>query len=640
MASQWARRRVIAVLAADFIDAGTAGQSGSKAVAEIDSYRREVFDPELVKYHGFLIRNDADGLLVEFASLVDVVECAVELQQELAKRNARHRKSQRFALRIGIHIGEVRFEDDQFQGNGVAVAEHLKGLVGLGGTCVSDYVQQSLKDKIDIHFEDLGELDIVELGASRAFSIPLPDDKKSAMNVDQLAAADAQHTSSNKRLWAAALAVLVVVLVGGGALVSLEPRVREAVASYPLVRALGLIQTAPSLPLPAQPAIAVLPFRNLTGDGEQDYLSDGLTRQVIADLSGFDALFVIDDASTFVFKNRSVKVQEVRDRLGVHYLLAGNLRTTNDQLEINAELFDTDSQDSIWQGRFDGPVQDFVSLQASLVDQVLEALPVQANQAARDRALTKTTDNFTAYDFYLRGDEVGLAGTPKAGAEAERLYRKAIDLDPAFAQAYSALAWQQFDAVRRGWSGAGKASLNEAREAAKTAISLDPLDPLALRTLGSLELRSKRPIQAVKAYESAFDVAPNDPNLMIDMATALVYVGRAEEAVERVTRAMRTNPLQAERYLAVLGWCAYQAGRYEEALAALEKIEDPSGATLRNLAATYAQLGLVDQAKEEAQKALRREPDYRLARERSHPYQSPVDLDRWLDGLRKAGLPE
>jgi tetratricopeptide (TPR) repeat protein len=261
-------------------------------------------------------------------------------------------------------------------------------------------------------------------------------------------------------------------------------------------------------------------------------------------------------------------------------------------------------------------------------------------QAARDRALKKATDNFTAYDFYLRGNEEGLAGTPKASAEAERLYRKAVDLDPAFAQAYSALAWQQVDAVRRGWNGAGKTALNNARKAANTAISLDPTDPLALRTLGSLELRSKRPSQAVSAFERALAVAPNDPDLMIEMASALVYVGRAEEAVERINRAMRTNPLKAERYLALLGWSTYQAGRYEEALAALEKIEDPSGGALRNLAATYAQLGLVDQAKREAQKALRREPEYRLTNERSHPYQSRVALDHWLDGLRKAGLPE
>jgi TolB-like protein/class 3 adenylate cyclase/Flp pilus assembly protein TadD len=640
VASQWARRRVIAVLAADFIGAGKEGQSGSKAVAEIDSYRREVFDPALLKYHGFLIRNDADGLLVEFASLVDVVECAVELQQELAKRNARHRKSQRFALRMGVHIGEVRFEDDRFMGDGVTVAEHLKGLVNLGGTCVSEYVQQSLAEKVDLHFVDLGELDNTALGASRAYSIPLPDDKKSAMDVDQLTAVDGKNTSGNKRLWAAALGVVVVVVVAGGALLSFEPRIREAVASLPLVRALGLIQTAPSLPLPAQPAIAVLPFRNLTGDLELDYLSDGLTRQVIADLSGFDELFVIDDDSTILFKNRSVKVQEVRDRLGVHYLLAGNLRTTNEHLEINAELFDTDSQASIWQGRLDGPVRDFLSLQDSLVDQVLQALPVQVNQAARDRALKKATDNFTAYDFYLRGDERSLEKTSKASAEAERLYRKAIDLDPAFAQAYAALAWQRIDAVRHGWNNAGKTSLNKAREAAEKAISLDPSDPLAHRTLGILELRSRRASQAVSAYERALAVAPNDPDLMIDMATALVYVGRAEQAVERINRAMRTNPLQAERYLGVLGWSTYQAGRYEEALAALEKIEDPSGGALRSLAATYAQLGLVDQAKEEARKALKREPDYHVAKERSHPYQSHVALEHWLEGLRKAGLPE
>jgi TolB-like protein/class 3 adenylate cyclase/Tfp pilus assembly protein PilF len=640
VASQWARRRVIAVLAADFIGAGSAGQDGSKAVAEIDSYRREVFDPALVKYHGFLIRNDAEGLLVEFASLVDVVECAVELQGELAKRNARHRKAQRFALRIGIHIGEVRFEQDKFSGDGVEVAEYLKGLVSQGGIGVSEFVHQSLADKMDIPFIDLGELEITALGAARAYLIPLPDDKKSAMDVGQLAAAKSQRPSGNRWLWAATLGVMAVVLAGGGALMILEPRVREAVASLPIVRNLGLIQTAPSLPLPAQPAIAVLPFRNLTGDREQDYLSDGLTKQVIADLSGFSELFVIDDGSSFEFKNRSVKVQEVRDRLGVHYLLAGNLQTANDRWEVNAELFDTETQSSIWQGQFDESVQDFLALQDSLVEQILEAMPVQVSQAARDRALKKATNNFTAYDFYLRGDQVDRARTPKASAEAKRLYRKAADLDPAFAQAFSALAWLQVDAVRQGWNGAGKAALEEARVAARKAISLDPSDPLAHRALGYLELLNERPSQALKAYETALSVAPNDPDLMIEMATALVYVGRAEQAVEQINRAMRNTPLRAERYLAVLGWCAYQARRYEEALAALEKIENPSSAALRNLAATYAQLGLVNQAEEEARRSLRREPNYRLAEERNQPYQSRLALEHWLEGLRKAGLPE
>jgi TolB-like protein/Tfp pilus assembly protein PilF len=628
------------VLAADFIGAGAAGEDGSKAVAEIDSYRREVFDPALVKYHGFLIRNDADGLLVEFASLVDVVECAVELQGELAKRNARHRKPQRFALRIGIHIGEVKFEQDKFSGDGVEVAEYLKGLVSQGGTGVSEFVHQSLAEKVDFTFVDLGELEISALGAARAYLIPLPDGKKSAMNVDQLAAGQTRHRSGHMRRWAAAIGVLVVVLAGGSALVSFEPRVREALSSLPLVGNLGLIQTAPSLPLPAQPAVAVLPFRNLTGDRGQNYLSDGVTIQVIADLSGFDELFVIDDGSSFVLKGRSLKVREVRDRLGVHYLLAGNLRTANDLLEINAELFDTDSERSIWQGQFTGPVRDFLSLQDSLVEQVLQALPIQVDQAARKRALKKATDNFTAYDFYLRGEEEGLAETPKASAEAGRLYRKAADLDPTFAQAYSALAWQRVDAVRHGWNGAGKTSLREAREAANKAIALDPSDPLAHRALGFLALRNKRANQAVMAYETALAVDPNDPDLMVDLATALVYVGRAEQAVEQINRAMRTNPLQSERYLAVLGWCAYQARRYEEALAALEKIQNPSGSTLRNLAATYAQLGLVSQAEEEAQKALRREPNYHVKEERNRPYQSPLALEHWLEGLRKAGLPE
>lgn len=637
MASQWARRRVIAVLAADFIGPKGEDRVSSEAVAEIDSFRKEVFDPALVKYHGFLIRHDSEGLLVEFASLVDVVECAIELQQELAKKNARRRKSQRFATRIGIHIGEVRFENDRFAGDGADVAEHLKSRLTEGGTLVSDYVRQSLSDKLDVPFEDNGELDIGALGATRAFAIPLPDAGKSAMDTNQLAAVGTKTPSNAMWRWAA---VFALVILAGGATVSFEPRVREAVASLPLVRDLGLIQTQPSLPLPTIPSIAVLPFRNLSGNQEQDYLSDGLTRQVITDLSSFEELFVIAKASVTPFKDRSVKVREVRDRLGVHFLLAGNLQTTNDHMVVNAELFDTETQQSVWQGRFDGPVKDYQMIQDSLVDQVLDALPVNFDQASRERARKKATDNFTAFDFYLRGDKEMQEETRKASAEAERLYRMATDLDPTFAEAFSALSWLKVDALRNGWSDASQKILIQAREAAETAISLAPSDPVAHRTLGFLELHKKRPNRAVTAYEAALAEAPNDPDLMLDVATALVYVGRAEDAVELINRAMRTNPLRSDRYLAALGWCAYQAGKYEEALAALEKIKKPSSEALRNLAATYAQLGLVTEAQEQAQIALRREPDYRLSKERSHPYVNHAALNHWLDGLRKAGLPE
>jgi TolB-like protein/Tfp pilus assembly protein PilF len=488
-------------------------------------------------------------------------------------------------------------------------------------------------DRVECDFEDAGELGSAAFTAARGFLVVLPEHEKSEKDVRPQDLA--RGTSGGMWRWAAA--VVVLALVGGGALWIYGPNVCAAVAELPFIRDLGLIETYPTLALPDQPSIAILPFRNLTGDLARDYLSEGLTKHVIADFAGFGELLVIAGDSTLPFKDRAVKASEIRARLGVHYLLAGYLQMENDRLKVTAELLDTGSQSSLWRGQFDGEVQDLFSVQDELFEQVIDALSIKGTSAARERALRKQTSNYTAYDFYLRASKIGLPRTRQASAEAERLYRKAAELDPDFAQAYSALAWLGVNAWRRGWS---DTALDLALDLVNRAISLDPSDPLAQRVLGFIKLENGLAEPAAIAYEKALAAAPNDPELMAELAATLVYLCRAEQEVEHINRAMRTNPLHAERYLAALGWTAYQAGRYEESLAALEQLDSPSSGVRRNLAATYAQLGLLKEARQETAKVLAIDPDYRFSQERRRPYQSAAALEHWLEGLRKAGLPE
>lgn len=632
MASQWARRRVIAILAADL-----AGRKSAGGFVTTENFCEGLIYPKVAQYHGFIVQLDDDNLMAEFASVIDVVECAIDLQRCLARGDAGIPRPLRHALRIGIHVGEVRAEDGEFHGDAVDVATALKEVAGAGGICTSELVHQTLKDRSGDLFQDAGDLTIAGFGSSRAFRIPLGGEKLVVKPADAPVKSERKAGSS---FWRATAALAVLLLIGAAALWAAGPRVRAELAGLPGFRELGWGEPITQVALPDKPAVAVIPFRNLGNDRSRDYLGNGVTRHIIADLSGFGGLMVIAGESVFAYQDRSVKSNQIRAQLGVHYILAGNVQATDEGLVINAELIDTGTQTSLWNGQFRRPLSELMTVQDEIVEAVLSALPIEPDESARRRALRKHTESAAAYDLFLRADEAGSQATKGANAEAARLFREATRLDPDFARAYAALAWTNVQTWRQGWSDVPEDTIKQAVAMAEKAVSLNQTDSLALKSLGLARLGRRQLDQALESFKEARKNDPNDAEIMAEMATALVYKGRPEEAIQQLELAMRVNPLMSERYLSGLGWSAFQAGHYEDALGALEKLKSPSSRARRNLAATYAQLGLFDKAKAAAAKVLEAEPDYTLKRELNDPYADRATLAPLLDGLRKAGLPE
>ena len=602
----------------------------------LQACRKHLVNPTIGNHHGFFLECGDARMLIEFAGLTDVVNCALALQKGLKERNAKFPPERQIRFRAGIHVGEVLYENDVYFGNAISVSSDLRGLAEPGGICISEVVHQSLKDKIDLPIEDMGDREFEHAGVMRVFHLPADGGAKRRARGGARDEGATEGTARKTWIWATAAAI-VVGAIGAGALLRFYP---QAISPFFGDRLDQVLASAEPLALPDKPSIAVLPFTNLRGDRVEEYFTNGLTNDIIADLAKFENLFVIASDSAFVYKGKRVRARNVRDQLGVRYLLAGDVNREDETLRVSVQLIDTTKDSTLWAERYEGKLGQSLSVHDEIVAAVVQAMKVKGDKSARQRAQRRDTDNLKAYDYYLRGRDLRRAWTKEANVEAGFLYQKAARLDPNFARAYSALAVVNLDNWRNGWSDSPEQSLERAYEMAKRSVALNKNDALAHKSLAFVHLYRKRFDKALATYKRARALSPNDADLVAEMAETLVYLGKPEEAIALINRAMRINPFYRERYLTSLGWASYHAERYEEALEALERMKNPPVRARKNLAATYAKLGRIEEAGAIAEEILESEPGYSLARELSQPYKDQADLEHWLDGLRQAGLPE
>src|SRR6202521_2781761 len=373
-------RRLAAILAADVAGYSRLMGADEEGTHErLKAHRRALVDPKITEHRGRIVKTTGDGMLVEFASVVDAVRCAVEVQRGMAERNAEVPQEQRIEFRIGINVGDIILDGGDIFGDGVNVAARLEGLAEPGGICLSGDAQRQVRGKLDVVFEDAGE----------------------------------------QRLKNIAWPVRVF-------------RVRPAGAAA---------NARPALALPDKPSIAVLPFQNLSGDPEQEYFADGMVEDIITALSRFRNLFVISRNSSFTYKGHAVDVKQVGRELGVRYVLEGSVRKAANRVRITAQLIDAATGAHLWADRFDGGLEDIFSLQDQVTASVVGAIAPKLEQAEIERAKRKPTESLDAYDYYLRGIASVNLGTRDANAEALRLFYRASELDPDFATAYGMAAW-------------------------------------------------------------------------------------------------------------------------------------------------------------------------------------------------------
>ena len=456
-----------------------------------------------------------------------------------------------------------------------------------------------------------------------------------------------------QHLWMGLAMVLLVVM---GAALFVWTQGQPAAVQNPnkqaahQAEALAAVQTEQArlvLPLPAEPSIAVLPFMNLSDDAEQDYFVDGITHDIITDLSQFSTLFVIAANSTFRYKGKPVKVQQVAEELGVRYVLEGSVQRLGDTLRINAQLSDAISGRHVWAERYDRKAKDLFIIQNEITRKIVGVISPIAQgrgkllQAELDRVARTPIENLQAYDYFLQAMAAIERWNKVDNERSKQLFKQAIALDPNFGRAYGKHAWNYLMEYKSGWGDDPKASLQQALTIAEQGVAADPNEGWTHYGLASVYLFQKRHDLALQEIGKAHKLNPNDADITIDYGWFLTWAGRPDDGLPYIEKAMRLNPYHPSFYWTVVWLADFVAGRYQDALASLLKISDPYPNVYRLLAATYAVLGRMQEAQAAMAKYLELEPQNTIEQAAAAlPFKRPEDRQRFLDGLRKAGMPE
>jgi TolB-like protein/class 3 adenylate cyclase/Flp pilus assembly protein TadD len=642
MTQEGFKRKLTAILSADVESYSRLMRDDEEAtIRTLTTYRSAMTDL-IQQYRGRVVDAPGDNLLAEFTSVVDAVNCGVEIQREMAERNAELSEERRMKLRIGINLGDVVEEGERIYGDGVNIAARMERLAEAGGICISTTVYDSIVNKLGLEYEYLGKQTVK--------NIPEPIRTYRVLSLPGAAAhrvVQAKKTLGEK--WRkAALAIAFIVFVGA----SVAAWHFYFRPSHPVVEVASVEKMA--FPLPDKPSIAVLPFVNMSEDAKQEYFSDGITEDLITDLSKISGLFVIARNSVFTYKNNPVQIRQVAEELGVRYVLEGSVRRAGDQVRINAQLIDATTGGHLWAERYDGKMENVFALQDRITQKIVSALAVKLTAGEQEQTTRKETDNMAAFDAFLLGREHHLRQTPGDYAKALNYYEEAKMLDENYWRAYAGLAALY-------WSGSnlGKQYLNpkslrtshfgRARRAALLYLQMATKNPISLthQVASEMNLYRRQHEEAIAEAERAIALEPNDASAHVIMATALIFADRSKEAVDFIKRAKRLDPHNPARYLFLLGLAQLCMGKSDEAAKLIERgfTYNPE---LRSygapLSVAYAHLGRIKEARVAMKNYLRTipvgflTPDLRLVMY-FFPFKDREFADRFANGLLKAGLP-
>ena len=584
MAEARVERRLAAILAAD-----VAGYSRLMGVDEegtltaLKAYRRELIDPKIAEHRGRIVKTTGDGALVEFASAVDAVRCAMEIQRTMTERSAQIPEERRIEFRIGINVGDIIIDEGDIYGDGVNIAARLETLATPGSICLSDHAYQQIKGKLALEVSDMGEQQLKNIAQPvRVYGVRLD----------------------------------------GAA-------------------------TRPALSLPDRPSIAVLPFQNMSGDPEQEYFADGVVEDIITALSRIRWLFVIARNSSFTYKGRAVDVKQVGRELGVRYVLEGSVRKAANRVRVTGQLIDVSTGAHLWGDRFEGALEDIFDLQDQVTASVIGAIAPQLEHAEIERAKRKPTDSLDAYDYFLRGMASYYGRTREAINEALPLFYKAIELDTNFASAYGMAAWCYAWRKLNGWMTDRTQEIAETARLARRAAELGPDDAVALSrgahalgyVVGDLDT-------AATFADRALALNPNLAGAWYASGWVRVFLGESDVAIKHFAQAMRLSPLDPHSIGMQAGtaFAHFLAGRFEEAsLWAGKAMWEHTNylTTLVVAAASNALAGRPAEAQNTMVRLRELDPTLRVSNVKDWAaFRRPEDLAKLEEGLRKAGLPE
>jgi adenylate cyclase len=619
-------RKLAAILSADVVGySRLMAEDEAATVRILTDYREQI--AVLVRQHrGRVVDSPGDNLLAEFPTATDAVSCAVEVQGVLKVRNAPLPADRKMEFRIGVHSGEVRAEGERLYGDGVNIAARLEGLADAGGICVSGTVHEQVRHKLELGYDDLGEQEVK--------NIPEPVRAYRVRPEAPVPTATVEPKARTRTLFVAGAVVLLVV---AGLLVWRQP------TTTPSIGRSDEQFTVPGFG--GAPAIAVLPFDNLSGDPDQEYFADGIAEDLITRLSGGGWLPVIARNSSFTYKGKAVDVQQVGRELGARYVVEGSVRKAGDRVRISAQLIDAATGHHIWAETYDRELRDIFSVQDEITQAVVGSVNPAAMRAEMTRAVRKEPRNLDAYDLVMRGSWHLSKGAEEENAKARLLFERAIELDSQSSAAFVGLAYTHFMDLSNQWTDTHSESVSELHRAARKSVELDANFPWAQLILSLAYRQAGQRDEMIAAAERSIELDPSFAMAHAFLGGFLATDGRLEEGLASAEKAIRLSPRDPGRafYFHRLALVHFEARRYEEAVEwGRRSIQgDPRSPFSRALlAAAYAHLGQLDAAHAEVEELLRLRPELSLTFLREHRAAELVHSDHYLDGLRKAGLKE
>ena len=638
MAPQDFKRKLTAILSADVKGySRLMGKDEAGTIQTLTTYK-EVMASVIERHHGRVVDAPGDNVLAEFASVVDALQSAVEIQTELKNRNDKLPVHRHMEFRIGINVGDVVEENDKIFGDGVNIAARMEGLAEGGGICISGTVYDQVKDKLALRYDYLGKQTVKNIAE------PLRAYRVLTEPASRLSIWKRQGLTYWKRVHPA-FKILIALVAAANAVWPLYTHyISRPVEVTPKEKSVTVASKEKmALPLPDKPSIAVLPFTNMSNDKEQEYLADGLAEEIINALSKLSNVFVIARNSTFTYKGKPVRVQQVAEELGVQYVLEGSVRKMGDKVRITAQLVDALTGNHLMSEQYERDVKDLFAVQDDVTMKVLTSLRVNLTEGESARTFARGTKNLEAYLKILQAYEQRQVWNKESQARARQLAEEAIALDPGYAQAYSQLAMALWVEVLLGVYDNPKKVLERAYGLAEKAVALDDSLAWSHIALGTLSVLHKKDWdKAIAEAQRAIAVEPGSADAYGSLAISLTMAGRHEDAIPYYKKAFRLSPRPLPVWSMNLAWSYIALNQYEEAIRILkgmaEKQPNQTPAHTQ-LAVAYALSGREDDARKEAAEVLRIDPTFSVERHYSNsPYKDQAELGRRREALRKAGL--
>jgi adenylate cyclase len=583
------QRELKAIVFADMVGYSRLMQEDEIATQRGVSDAIALFESGCSEFGGTVQQIRGDGIFALFKSAANSVSFANATQARIEEYNEQYSDERKIRFRIGIHLGDVLGDNKFHYGDSVNIAARIEGLADPGGICISSAVYQQVKNSTPLGYENLGAKELKNIRESVEI-FRVTKDTNTAIRVPSPRTRPPQP-------------------------IKIEPQNNEV-----------------------RPSVAVLPFRNSGGNPDFEYFSDGMTEDIITNLSKFHNLFVISRGSSFLYKHREIPAKQIGEELGVRYIADGSVRTAGNRVRISVQLVDTERDQTLWTEQYDRNLDDIFEIQDEISAIICNVTSVKISTEEGSRLARLLPNSLEAYDKLLKGQKNLFRYTRDDLRQAREFYENAANLDPRYARALAAIAQTLNFEWLFSWADNSESTLDYALSIAHEAVTLDQGDSRGYAGVGFVSLYQKKHDASIKAYQRALLLNPNDADVIAELADTYAHSGRSEEAVTLLTRAMHLNPFYPDEYLWNLGGAYYTLKQYEKAIDAVNQMNNPTEGS-RILAASYAQLGELDIAREHAGKTLQAHPDFSLEKwQAMMPDKYPEDSMAFADGLRKAGL--